>query len=161
MIHAQLYHAGQEVVISRRAAEAVLRGAHVFVPGALANPVLILVWHKSFSACRVIITNVYTLKKICFWPCGYIPCHSDNTKTVLSVPLMSLCISGVMACSQDLHEGDLVAVSIAMEAPGTSGYVTRGSVVGSDLIAESTLYIGLYLTSSAAKPGSSIRLSFQ
>ncbi|DBA94968.1 TPA: hypothetical protein ACH3X1_002494 [Trebouxia sp. C0004] len=72
---------GQEVVISRRAAEAVLRGAHVFVPG-------------------------------------------------------------VMACSLDLHEGDLVAVSIAMEAPGTNGYVTRGSVVGSDLIAESTLYIG-------------------
>ncbi|KAL0050398.1 hypothetical protein WJX82_010533 [Trebouxia sp. C0006] len=73
--------AGQEVVISRRAAEAVLRGAHVFVPG-------------------------------------------------------------VMACSQNLHEGDLVAVSIAMEAPGTNGYITRGSVVGSDLIAESALYIG-------------------
>ncbi|DBA85330.1 TPA: hypothetical protein ACH3X2_006018 [Trebouxia sp. C0005] len=73
--------AGQEVIISRRAAEAVLRGAHVFVPG-------------------------------------------------------------VMACSQDVHEGDLVAVSIAMEAPGTNGYVTRGSVIGSDLIPESTLYIG-------------------
>lgn len=48
MTHAQLYHAGQEVVISRRAAEAVLRGAHVFVPGALANPVVPLVWHKNF-----------------------------------------------------------------------------------------------------------------
>ena len=70
-------------------------------------------------------------------------------------------IAGVMACSQDLHEGDLVAVSIAMEAPGTNGYVTRGSVVGSDLIAESTLYIGVYLTSSAAKPSTSIRQSFQ
>ncbi len=66
-----------------------------------------------------------------------------------------------MACSQDLHEGDLVAVSIAMEAPGTDGYVTRGSVVGSDLIAESTLYIGVYLASLAAKPGSSISQSFQ
>jgi hypothetical protein len=57
MIHAQLYHAGQEVVISRRAAEAVLRGAHVFVPGALANPTLPLVWDKSLSACCVVITT--------------------------------------------------------------------------------------------------------
>ena len=73
---------------------------------------------------------------------------------------MAKCIAGVMACSQDLHEGDLVAVSIAMEAPGTNGYVTRGSVVGSDLIAESALYIGVYLTSWAAKPGSSLRQSF-
>ena len=64
-----------------------------------------------------------------------------------------------MACSQDVHEGDLVAVSIAMEAPGTNGYVTRGSVIGSDLIPESTLYIGVYLTVSAMKPGSSIRQS--
>ncbi len=73
---------------------------------------------------------------------------------------MSKCIAGVMACSQNLHEGDLVAVSIAMEAPGTNGYITRGSVVGSDLIAESALYIGLYLTSVAAQPGSSIGQSF-
>lgn len=157
MIHAQLYHAGQEVVISRRAAEAVLRGAHVFVPGALANPTLPLVWDKSLSACCVVITNVYTLS---FWHFRYIPCHSDNTKTMLSISLMSKCIAGVMACSQNLHEGDLVAVSIAMEAPGTNGYITRGSVVGSDLVAESALYIGLYLTSVAAQPGSSIGQSF-
>lgn len=80
---------------------------------------------------------------------------------VRSISLMAKCNAGVMSCSQDLHEGDLVAVSIAMEAPGTNGYVTRGSVVGADLIAESTLYIGVYLTSSAAISGSSIRLSFQ
>jgi len=132
----------------------------VFVPGALANPILPLVWHKSLSACRLIPTNVYTLNKNCFWHFRYIPCHSASTKVMLSISLCH-CIAGVMACSQDLHEGDLVAVSIAMEAPGTDGYVTRGSVVGSDLIAESTLYIGVYLASLAAKPGSSISQSFQ
>ncbi|KAL3131809.1 hypothetical protein ABBQ38_007524 [Trebouxia sp. C0009 RCD-2024] len=72
---------GKQVVISRRAAEAVLRGAHVFVPG-------------------------------------------------------------VMACSQELHKGDLVAVSVAMEAPGSDGYITRGSIVGPDLPAVASLYIG-------------------
>ncbi len=113
-----------------------------------------------FLACHGVTANVYTLTTDYFWHFRYIPCHSDRTKKVLSISLMSLCIAGVMAGSQDLLEGDLVAVSIAMEAPGTDGYVTRGSVVGSDLIAESTLYIGVYLTVLAAKLGSSIRQSF-
>lgn len=72
---------GKEVIISRRAAEAVLRGADVFVPG-------------------------------------------------------------VMACSLDMHEGDLVAVSIAMELPGSAGYITRGSIIDAALPAASSLYVG-------------------
>lgn len=47
-----------------------------------------------------------------------------------------------MACSQELHKGDLVAVSVAMEAPGSDGYITRGSIVGPDLPAVASLYIG-------------------
>ena len=47
-----------------------------------------------------------------------------------------------MACSQELHKGDLVAVSVAMEAAGTEGYITRGSCIGSDLPAIPSLYIG-------------------
>ena len=51
-------------------------------------------------------------------------------------------IAGVMACSQELHKGDLVAVSVAMEAAGREGYVTRGSILGSDLSANTSLYVG-------------------
>lgn len=58
------------------------------------------------------------------------------------VPCMS---AGVMACSQELCMGDVVAVSIAMEAPGSQGYITRGSIVGSNLPAVSSLYIGACL----------------
>lgn len=47
-----------------------------------------------------------------------------------------------MACSQELHKGDLVAVSVAMEAPGSEGYMTRGSIVGPELAAIASLYIG-------------------
>ena len=47
-----------------------------------------------------------------------------------------------MACSQELCKGDLVAVSVAMEAAGQEGYITRGSIVGSDLPANSSLYVG-------------------
>ena len=62
--------------------------------------------------------------------------------------------AGVMACSQELRKGDLVAVSIAMEAAGRDGYITRGSVVGSDLPAIPSFYIGkahcyIYLCSQA------------
>lgn len=47
-----------------------------------------------------------------------------------------------MACSQDLHKGDLVAVSVAMEAAGTEGYITRGSCIEFDPHAAQSLYIG-------------------
>lgn len=57
-----------------------------------------------------------------------------------------MCPAGVMACSQHLHQNDLVAVSIAMEAPGSEGYITRGTVIGPDLTASSMFYIGLLLT---------------
>ena len=50
--------------------------------------------------------------------------------------------AGVMACSQEVHKGDLVAVSVAMGAPGSEGYITRGSIVGPDLPAVASLYIG-------------------
>lgn len=52
-------------------------------------------------------------------------------------------VAGVMACSQELHKGDLVAVSIAMEAAGSEGYITRGSCVGSDPPAIPSLYVGM------------------
>lgn len=51
-------------------------------------------------------------------------------------------VAGVMACSHELRTGDLVAVSVAMEAAGTEGYITRGSVVSSDLPANPSLYVG-------------------
>ena len=47
-----------------------------------------------------------------------------------------------MACSQELCKGDLVAVSVAMEAAGQESCITRGSIVGSDLPANSSLYVG-------------------
>ena len=53
--------------------------------------------------------------------------------------------AGVMACSQELHKGDLVAVSVAMEAPGAAGYITRGSIVPTDQPATPSLYIGVAL----------------
>lgn len=94
MIHAQLCRAGQEVVISRRAAEAVLRGAHVFVPGAPTNPVLLLVWHKSLSACHVVITNVDTLKKIA--------CGNSGTSIATLTKKCALCFSYVIVhCRSD------------------------------------------------------------
>ena len=47
-----------------------------------------------------------------------------------------------MACSHELRKGDLVAVSVAMEAAGREGYTTRGSIVGSDPPATPSLHVG-------------------
>ena len=47
-----------------------------------------------------------------------------------------------MACSQELQQGDLVAVSIAMEAAGSPGYITRGSIATPELLTSGALYIG-------------------
>lgn len=60
----------------------------------------------------------------------------------MCMPENTCMAAGVMACSQELRKGDLVAVSIAMEAAGRDGYITRGSVVGSDLPAIPSFYIG-------------------
>lgn len=43
--------AGKEVVISRRAAEAVLRGSHVFVPGVLQNTAHSRMLNKPLNSC--------------------------------------------------------------------------------------------------------------
>ena len=73
----------------------------------------------------------------------------DCTAKAMQHLLSRLRSAGVMACSQHLQQNDLVAVSIAMEAPGSEGCITRGSVIGPDLTASSTLYIGLLPTQPA------------
>lgn len=58
------------------------------------------------------------------------------------LPASHVMVAGVMACSQEVSKGDLVAVSVAMEAAGREGYITRGSVIGSDPRANPSFYVG-------------------
>lgn len=53
--------------------------------------------------------------------------------------------AGVMACSPELWQGDLVAVSIAMEEPGSPAYITRGSLISPGRQTAATPYIGVCL----------------
>ena len=57
--------AGKEVVIGRRAAEAVLRGAHVFVPGGPAHPALLICRDTHAAICADSCGAVTSSSNIC------------------------------------------------------------------------------------------------
>ncbi len=105
---------GREVIIGRKAGEAVMRGAHVFVPGTLAVSAGVL--------CVELGAGV-----------------ALRTKHV-GVLLHSACLDRRPAdtCAPapnqpaGIMQGDSVAVSVGLELPGTDRYpFTRGTVLGS------------------------------
>lgn len=66
----------------------------------------------------------------------------------LMVVYLQVYVPGVLACSSHVEKGDIVAVSVAVEQPGTDGGwgvgITRGTVLQGQQTGKSPAFVCLY-----------------